>query len=69
MDVAMDSVKTDYLDETWGADSDKAEIIGLQMNRPLIRDVNVVLLITMRGTINKRIVLRLLMIMHVKGMT
>ena len=31
----MDSVKTDDLDETWGADSDKAEIIGLQMNRPL----------------------------------
>ena len=35
MDVAMDSVEIDSLDEIWGSDSDKVEITGLQMNRPL----------------------------------
>ena len=35
MDVAMDSVEIDSLDEIWGADSNKVEITGLQMNRPL----------------------------------
>lgn len=35
MDVAMDRVETDSLDEILGADSDEAEVKGVQTNRPL----------------------------------
>ena len=35
MDVAMDRVEMDSLDEILGADSDEAEVKGVQTNRPL----------------------------------